>query len=77
MSHWIRLSKVPETDLWDVVATQMFGGALTWINVKWHAMEELDVQPWPTLQVFAKALKGQFEPLLKEERVREQIRKLV
>ena len=29
MLHWIRLSMVPEDDLWDVVATQMSGGALT------------------------------------------------
>ena len=29
MSCRIRLSKIPESDLWDVVATQMFGGALT------------------------------------------------
>ena len=26
MSRWIRLSKVPEDDLWDVVATRMSGG---------------------------------------------------
>ena len=25
MSHWIRLTKVPKDDLWDVVATQMPG----------------------------------------------------
>ena len=29
MSQWILLSKVPESDLWDVVATRMTGGALT------------------------------------------------
>ena len=30
MSHWIRLSKVPEDDLWDVVvATRMSMSALT------------------------------------------------
>ena len=34
MLCWIRLSKVPKTDLWDVVATRMSGGALTWINAR-------------------------------------------
>ena len=29
MSHWIRQSKVPKNDLWDVVATRMSGVALT------------------------------------------------
>ena len=29
ISRWICLSKVPEDDLWDVVATWMIGGALT------------------------------------------------
>ena len=29
MSHEIRLSKVPNSDRWDVVATRMSGGALT------------------------------------------------
>ena len=28
MSHWICLSKVPKSDMWDVVATRMIGGAL-------------------------------------------------
>ena len=27
MSHWIRLNKALEDDLWDVVATRMTGGA--------------------------------------------------
>ena len=29
MSHWIRMSKVLESDLWDVMAIRMSGGALT------------------------------------------------
>ena len=29
MSYWIRLSKVPDSDLWDVVTTRMSSGALT------------------------------------------------
>ena len=41
MSRWIRLSKVPEADLWDVVATRMSGGALTWINARMSPAEEL------------------------------------
>ena len=73
MSYWIRLSKVPENDLWDVVATRITRGVLTMINAKLRTAKELGVQPWPTWQVFAKALKAQFEPLLKEERAREQI----
>ena len=56
MSHWIRLSKVLESDLWDVVATRMTWGVLTWINNKLCVAEELDVQQWPTWQVFVKAL---------------------
>lgn len=48
MSHWIRLSKVPDADLWDVVATRMTGGALTWINAKLRAVEELGVVAWPS-----------------------------
>ena len=41
------------------------------------AAEELGVRPWVSWQAFEKALKAQFEPLSKEERAREQIRKLV
>ena len=48
MSCWIRLSKVLESDLWDVVATGMTGGALTWMNGKFRVVKELHVQPWPT-----------------------------
>ena len=55
----------------------MSGGALTWINARMSAVEELGVRPWVSWQAFEKALKAQFEPLLKEERAREQIRKLV
>ena len=47
------------------------------MNAKLRVAEELGVQPWPTWQVFVKVLKAQVKPLLKEERVREQIRKLV
>ena len=54
----------------------MIGGVLTWINAKLRAVEELDLQPWPTWQVYAKALEAQFEPLSKEEHAREQIWKL-
>ena len=52
-------------------------GALTWINARMSAAEELGVRPWVSWQAFEKSLKAQFEPLSKEERVREQIRKLV
>lgn len=41
ISCQIRLLKVPETDLWDVVATRMIGGALTQINAKLYAAEQL------------------------------------
>lgn len=34
MSHWIHLSKVPDADLWDVVAARMARGVLTYINAK-------------------------------------------
>ena len=71
MSHWIRLSKVPEVDLWDVVATRMSRGVLTWINARMSVANELGVRPWVSWQAFAKALKAQFEPLPKEERARE------
>ena len=39
--------------------------------------EELGVRPWVPWQAFEKALKAQFQPLSKEERAQEQIRKLV
>ena len=68
MSHWIPLSKVPEDGLWDVVATRMSGGALTWINARMSATEELGVRPWVSWKALEKALKAQFEPLSKEER---------
>ena len=77
MSHWIRLSKVLEDDLWDVVASRMSRGALTWINAKMSVADEWGVRPWVSWQAFKKALKAQFEPLSKEERAREQIWKLV
>ena len=77
ISRWIRLSKVLEDDLWDVVATHVIGGALTWINARMSATKELGVRPWISWQAFEKALKGQFKPLLKEERARDQIRRLV
>ena len=32
MQNWTRLSKVLESDLWDVMETRMIGGARTWIN---------------------------------------------
>ena len=68
MSCWICLSEVPEDDLWDVVTTQMLGGALTWINARMSIAEELGVRPWVPWQAFEKALNAQFEPLSKEER---------
>ena len=58
ISCWIHLSKVPEIDQWDVLATHMIGGALTLINAKLRVVEELGVQPWPTWQVFTKANKA-------------------
>ena len=58
MSCWIRLSKAPEDDLWDVVATRMTRDALTWMNTKVHIVEELEVRPWPTRQVIVKAFKA-------------------
>lgn len=67
MLHWIHLSKVPEVGLWDVVATHMSGGALTWINAKLCVVEELGVAPWPTWTNFVMAIRAQFEPPLKEE----------
>ena len=48
----------------------MSGGALTWINARMSAAEELGVRPWVSWQAFEKALKAQFEPLSKEERAR-------
>ena len=77
MSHWIHLSKVPEADLWDLVATRMSRGVLTWINARMSVAEKLGVRPWVSWQAFEKALKAQFEPLSKEERARKQIWKLV
>ena len=76
MSHWIHLSKVPETDLWDVAATRMTVEAtLTWVNVKMSAAkEELGVRPLVHHGKFLqKAFKAQFEPLSKEEHASEQI----
>ena len=77
MSCWIHLSKVPKDNLWDVVATRMSGGALTRVNTRMSIAKELGDRPWMSWQAFEKVLKAQFEPLSKEERAREQIRKLV
>lgn len=52
MTCWAWLSKVPKSDLWDVVATCMIGGVLTWMNAKLHTMKELGVTSWPTGQAF-------------------------
>ena len=71
MLYWIRLSKVPKDDLWDVVATRMARGALTWINARMSVAEDLGVRPWVSWKAFATALKAQFEPLSKEECARE------
>ena len=77
MLPWICLSKVPKDDLWDVVATPMSRGAPTWIKARMSTAEDLGARPWGSWQAFEKALKEQFEPLLKEEHAREQIQKLV
>ena len=77
MLHWIRLSNVLDDDFRDVVATWMARGALTWINARMSVAQALGVCPWLSWQAFEKALKAKFEPLLKEECAREQIRKLV
>ena len=54
----------------------MSGGALTWINARMSATEELGTRPWVSWQAFTMAPKAQFEPLSKEECTKEQIRKL-
>ena len=76
MSRWIHLSKVPNNDLWAVVATRMSGGALTWMNTKLNVAKQWGGGPLPEWQAFVTALKAQFEPLSREERAREQIRNL-
>ena len=45
------------------------------MNEQLCAAKDLDFSPWTSWQVFAKALKAQFEPLSKEEHVREQTQK--
>ena len=55
----------------------MSGGALTWINARMSAIEELGVRRWVSWQAFGKALNAQFEPLSKEELARGQMWKLV
>ena len=57
MSCWIHLSKVLKDDLWDVVATRMSRNALTWINARMSATDELGVRPWVSWKTFEKALK--------------------
>ena len=76
MSHWIHLSKVLDSDLWDVVATMMSGGDLTWMDTKLNTIEQCGSTPWPEWQAFVTALKAQFEPLSREKRACEQIQKL-
>ena len=76
MSYWIHLSKVLDSDLWDVLATRMSGEALTWMNTKLNAKKPLGSVPWPEWQAFVRAFKAQFEPMSREERAHEQIRKL-
>ena len=58
ISHWIRLSKAPKIDLWDVVATRMIGGALIWMNTKLDVARQLGVAPWLAWQAFIIALKA-------------------
>ena len=45
MLHWNCLSKVPKSDLWDVMATQITSGPLTMINVRLRIVEDLGVEP--------------------------------
>ena len=70
------LSKILDNEFWDVVATKMSSGALTWMNTKLNAAEQWGGEPWPEWQAFVTALKAQFEPLSREEHAHEQIRKL-
>ncbi len=76
MSRWLRLSRVNDTDRWDVVATRMSGGAVTWMNWKlWEADRERTV-PWTGWEEFCTELLAQFEPSSKQERARDQLRTL-
>ena len=67
MAHWVKLSRIPQDDLWDVIATRMTGGAATWINAKLRDAEVGGNQPWTDWNEFRKELLTQFEPLSKEE----------
>ena len=64
MSRWIRLSKVLEDDLWDVVVTHIDWECTNLDQCKDECVaKDLGVRPWVSWQAFEKALKSQFEPL--------------
>ena len=73
MARWVKLSRIPQGDLWDVIATPMTGGAATWINAKLRDAELGGSESWADWNGFKRELLAQFEPLSKEERVHEQL----
>ena len=73
MAHWLKLSRIPQADLWDVIATRIIGGAATWINAKLRDAELSGREPWADWNGFKRELLAQFEPLSKEERARRQL----
>ena len=76
MARWLKLSRIPQGDLWDVIATRMTGGAATWNNAKLRDAELSGGEPWADWNGFKRELLAQFESLSKEERAREQLRNL-
>lgn len=68
--------RISEEDLWDITATRMSSGALTWMNARIRDAEIACRPPWNSWEDFRHDVLAQFEPLTKEERAREQIRTL-
>lgn len=68
--------RISQADLWDITATRMSSGALTWMNAKIRDAEDAGRPPWNDWAAFRHDVLAQFEPLSKEERAREQIRAL-
>lgn len=76
MERWLRLSRVGIADRWDVVATRMSGGAVTWMNSRLRDAAEGREALWTNWEEFRHDVLARYEPLSKEERAREQLRTL-
>ena len=76
MHRWAWLTGIPHDYLYDAIATRMKGGAATWMNNQLQVAARNQRMPWATWAEFCDALRGQFEPISREERARRAIHDL-